>query len=204
MWWWMPWTRGDCLLGSTSHPTLANQHRVNLKPRPVFRVLSTYGGAGTIKVPINGSSGEVPAVETRAKGPIPVKWLQSSCSGNVSNVVFFVFFFLFFVSWTFNHPLTYLCASFGINNMVNAGKECYELHNLKAGLGRITICRASLWSLVEIKLPVSSISKQKNQKNKKKKLPVPVCLNCASTSVSLLLVMSCVRCNIDCHQQILL
>lgn len=31
-----------CLLGSTSHSTLANQHRVNLKPRPdVFRGLST-------------------------------------------------------------------------------------------------------------------------------------------------------------------
>lgn len=41
-------------------------------------------------------------------------------------------------------PATHLCASVGINNMVNARKECYEMQNLKAGviitgLGRLTI-----------------------------------------------------------------
>lgn len=65
----------------------------------------------------------------------------------------------------------------GINNMVKAGKECHELHKLKAGLGRMTICRASFRSLVESELPGSSTSKQKQ-------LSAPVCLNCASASLS--------------------
>lgn len=50
--------------------------------------------------------------------------------------------------------------------MVKAPKECYELHNLKAGLGRITICRAPFRSLVKSELPVSSLSKQNNKKKK--------------------------------------
>lgn len=60
--------------------------------------------------------------------------------------------------------------------MVKAGKECYELHNLKAGLGRITICRASFRSLVESELPVSSISKQKKTKTKKNNTTSCPCL----------------------------
>lgn len=48
-----------------------------------------------------------------------------------------------------------------------AGKECHEHYNLKTGLGRTTICRASFRSLVESELRVSSISKQKNKKTNK-------------------------------------
>lgn len=54
-----------------------------------------------------------------------------------------------------------MCIIGHINNMGKAGKECYELHKLKAGLGRMAICRASFRSLVESELPGSSTSKQK-------------------------------------------